>query len=146
MTLGTLECAFHLVELLQSLTLYSFRHYIGLFREEHLLNSLSTILDDVKTYNFEVQSLEPHHKDGGVFVKFTYTPEGHEDAALDTILRELKESSTSLWYVQSTLLTTQSCSKRLVLGNKSTIRQDESPCSTFTNGNAITHRKGEGVS
>ena len=82
------------MKLLQPLTLCSFRHYIGLFREEHLLNSLSTILDDVRTYNFEVQSLEPHHKDGGVFVKFTYTPEGPEDAALDTILRELKESSS----------------------------------------------------
>ena len=74
---------------------HSFRHYIGIFREEALLGRLSNILETVKTHGFNIKSLEAHHKDGGVFVKFAYDPGASQDAALSTILQELRNNVTS---------------------------------------------------
>lgn len=72
----------------------SFRHYIGIFREETLLSRVSALLNSVKTYGFQLKSMEPHHKDGGVFVKFGYNPGATEDEALSKILEELRENVT----------------------------------------------------
>lgn len=71
----------------------SLRHYIGVLREETLLERLHKILDSVKAQDFHVVSLEPHPKDGGVFVKFQYRNQDGSDAALNAILQELKEST-----------------------------------------------------
>jgi hypothetical protein len=60
----------------------SIRRYIGIFREESLLSGLEAHLSTVKTHNFEVLSLEPHYKDGGVFVKFKYNAKDQESALL----------------------------------------------------------------
>ena len=65
----------------------SFRHYIGLFREDYLLQSLRSILSTVGTHSFRVLSLEPQHKDGGVFVKFSYEDQSRD--ALDEIVKDL---------------------------------------------------------
>jgi hypothetical protein len=69
---------------------YSFRHYIGIFREEKLLNRLSSLLSFVKTHNFEIVSLEPHRKDGGVFVRFRYSAD-NSMSALDIIHESARE-------------------------------------------------------
>ena len=70
----------------------SFRHYIGSLREEALLWRLSAILDSASSHGFKIKSVEPHHKDGGVFVKFGYNAGSSQDSALNAILEELKES------------------------------------------------------
>ena len=67
----------------------SLRHYVGIVREETLLNSLEALLSSVKTHGFKILALEPHRKDGGVFVKFQYSA-AHSDEALVTIENDLK--------------------------------------------------------
>jgi hypothetical protein len=44
----------------------------------------------VRAHGFELRSLEPHPKDGGVFVKFAYDPGASDADALRTILQELR--------------------------------------------------------
>jgi len=70
----------------------SFRHYIGIFREETLLDRLSSLLSSVKTLDFEVLSLEPHQKDGGVFVRFKYDARDSL-SALETIRKSVRETA-----------------------------------------------------
>ncbi|KAG6854990.1 hypothetical protein C0991_009813 [Blastosporella zonata] len=69
---------------------WDFRHYIGLLREESLLDALESRLEHVKVHDFKAISLEPHEKDGGVFVRFAYTASEPEDA-LKTIKHELSD-------------------------------------------------------
>ncbi|KAG6910918.1 hypothetical protein DXG01_006601 [Tephrocybe rancida] len=69
---------------------WDFRHYIGLLREEYLLDVLECRLQHVKAHGFKATSLEPHEKDGGVFVRFTYTASNPE-AALKSIEQELSK-------------------------------------------------------
>ena len=69
----------------------SLRSYIGYAREETLLERLRSLLSRVKAYDFKVVSLEPHGKDGGVFVKFRYNAQ-EKDSALQSILHDLRES------------------------------------------------------
>ncbi|KAF8078176.1 RNA12 protein-domain-containing protein [Lyophyllum atratum] len=71
---------------------WDIRHYIGIFREEFLLNALKDRLDSIKTHDFKVLSLEPHQKDGGVFVRFSYSA-GDPEGALKTIESHLAEES-----------------------------------------------------
>ncbi|KAI0362726.1 exonuclease [Trametes cingulata] len=70
---------------------WDLRSYIGYAREESLLQRLRSLLSTVKTHDFQIVSLEPHSKDGGVFVKFTYSAK-QKDAALDSILQSLRQS------------------------------------------------------
>jgi hypothetical protein len=73
---------------------HSFRYYYGQLRQERLLNSLSELLSGVHTHGFKPISIEPHVKDGGVFVLFEYTPSESEDI-LSNIQSDLRN------YVQS---------------------------------------------
>ncbi|KAJ8482266.1 hypothetical protein ONZ51_g5474 [Trametes cubensis] len=70
---------------------WDIRSYIGYAREETLLERLRSLLSRVKSHEFQVVSLEPHGKDGGVFVKFKYSAQ-ERDSALQSILHELRES------------------------------------------------------
>ncbi|KAF5386931.1 hypothetical protein D9615_001714 [Tricholomella constricta] len=70
----------------------SLRHYIGIFREEYLLGALRTRLESVNAHDFQVLSLKPHQKDGGVFVRFSYSASDSEDA-LKAIESQLKEEA-----------------------------------------------------
>ncbi|KAI0637238.1 exonuclease [Trametes polyzona] len=70
---------------------WDLRSYIGYAREETLLQRLRSLLSRVKTHDFQVLSVEPHGKDGGVFVKFKYSAKD-EDSALQTILQNLREN------------------------------------------------------
>jgi hypothetical protein len=71
----------------------SIRYYIGAIREDTLLSRLSELLNTVKTHEFRVLSLEPHPKDGGVFVKFNYTNTDGSDSSFNAILRDIKNVS-----------------------------------------------------
>ncbi|KAF7974077.1 hypothetical protein HWV62_13499 [Athelia sp. TMB] len=71
---------------------WDLRHYIGIFHQEELLARLSAILKSVKTHEFEVVELEPHIKDGGVFVHFKYNA-GEQREALETIEKSVREEA-----------------------------------------------------
>ena len=73
----------------RALISYSFRHYVGIFREDYLINRLEQILKNVRSQGFELLSVEPRMKDGGVFVKFKYNAI-EQDKALGEILSEVK--------------------------------------------------------
>lgn len=52
----------------------SLRYYIGTLRQEHLLSVLQSRLESLSSvYNFKPLDIEPQRKDGGVFVRFSYT-------------------------------------------------------------------------
>lgn len=70
----------------------SFRRYIAALREETLLETLEDHIAEVKAHGFELVSLEPHHKDGGVFVRFKYSA-SDSDEALKTIESELNSAA-----------------------------------------------------
>lgn len=50
------------------------------------------MLNSVKAHGFQLKSVEPHHKDGGVFVKFGYDPGASEEETLNKILEDLREN------------------------------------------------------
>jgi hypothetical protein len=54
-----------------------------------LLDKLRSRLESVHTRGFRVLSLEPRHKDGGVFVRFQYL-EDDSNHALDDILTQTR--------------------------------------------------------
>ncbi|RPD65868.1 exonuclease [Lentinus tigrinus ALCF2SS1-7] len=66
------------------------RSYIGYAREDTLLERLRTLLSTVNTHGFKLVSLEPHMKDGGVFVKFRYSASDTE-SALDSIVEDIRK-------------------------------------------------------
>lgn len=47
----------------------------------------------MKAHSFQVKSIEPQHKDGGVFVKFGYDPGTSEAEAMNTIVDELRTNA-----------------------------------------------------
>lgn len=65
------------------------RHYLGLLREGDLLDKLRSSLEPVHVHGFRVLSLEPRHKDGGVFVHFQYLNDD-SNRALDDILTQAR--------------------------------------------------------
>ncbi|KAJ8593905.1 hypothetical protein M405DRAFT_930530 [Rhizopogon salebrosus TDB-379] len=74
------------------LGIWDFRHYIGILREETLLEHLHERLETVKTHDFHILELQPHKKDGGVFVRFAYNP--HDDQnALETLQTDLRHEA-----------------------------------------------------
>ncbi|KAF5372862.1 hypothetical protein D9758_001752 [Tetrapyrgos nigripes] len=68
----------------------SFRRYLGDLREETLLGSIRDSLASVKVQKFQLVTLDPHPKDGGVFVRFKYQA-SNEDHALKTIKEEIEK-------------------------------------------------------
>ncbi|KAH9180374.1 RNA12 protein-domain-containing protein [Lactarius sanguifluus] len=65
------------------------RYYYGKLRQESLLDSIKNLISTVHTHGFNPISVEPHVKDGGVFVLFEYTPSQSEDV-LSTIQSDLR--------------------------------------------------------
>ncbi|KAF9532412.1 RNA12 protein-domain-containing protein [Crepidotus variabilis] len=71
---------------------WDFRHSIGLIREENLLEDLHSKLDKLSNVQgFKALELKPHMKDGGVFVKFTYTPPEETTEDLDVLQLKLQK-------------------------------------------------------
>ncbi|KAF5324550.1 hypothetical protein D9611_004476 [Ephemerocybe angulata] len=71
------------------LAAWDLRHYIGFFRREYLLSRLQSQLEKVKTHSFQVIDLQPHPKDGGVYVRFAYSPQVDEQ---DAILKDIEKT------------------------------------------------------
>ncbi len=75
----------------------SIRHYIALLRQENLLSSLQSRLEQLSSVqNFKPIEIHPYPKDGGVFVHFSYspTPSGgasDESITLERLENELRE-------------------------------------------------------
>lgn len=72
-------------------SLLSFRYVFGLIRQEHVIESLRSKLSTVDLANFEVLSVEPHVKDGGVFVRFKYPQLDGQPESADLIQEKLRE-------------------------------------------------------
>ncbi|KZT03537.1 uncharacterized protein LAESUDRAFT_761884 [Laetiporus sulphureus 93-53] len=68
------------------------RRYLGYFREETILDRLRSLFAGITTHGFQLLSLQPHEKDGGVFVKFRYTA-GDPEPALESIVHDLREKA-----------------------------------------------------
>ncbi|EFI28416.1 exonuclease [Coprinopsis cinerea okayama7 len=66
------------------------RYYVGLLRQDFLLSSVLSKLTNVKQHNFQVIDVEPHPKDGGVYVRFSYTEPAEQPDS--TALQEIEES------------------------------------------------------
>ena len=67
----------------------SLRHYIGILRQEHLLTSLQSRFDHLSSvYSFHPIEFQPQRKDGGVFVRFSYTPKDDQPSKIENSLRE----------------------------------------------------------
>jgi hypothetical protein len=62
---------------------YSPRYYFGKLRQEHLLDTFSEYISEVHTHGFNPISIEPHVKDGGIFVLFEYIPSESKDILQD---------------------------------------------------------------
>ena len=64
------------------------RYYIGLLREQELLQQIETTLQGVKAHGFRLLSVQPRIKDGGVFVNFTYNKSS--EYSLEDVIEEIK--------------------------------------------------------
>ncbi|KIY67682.1 exonuclease [Cylindrobasidium torrendii FP15055 ss-10] len=69
---------------------FDFRRYVGFFLQDSLVQKVESTLSAYKSHGFKVESIEPHQKDGGVFVKFSYVASEQVDA--QTIERELQQA------------------------------------------------------
>jgi len=71
------ECVINHIPFVDSTDLFhpsSIRYYIGLLRQEHVLSSLNSRLEQLSSVrDFKPLELQPYPKDGGVFVRFSYT-------------------------------------------------------------------------
>jgi hypothetical protein len=55
-----------------------------------LLTKIRAQLSGFNAHNFEILALEPHYKDGGVFVKFKYNPAEDQKSTLSAIESDLQ--------------------------------------------------------
>ncbi|KAL0063290.1 mitochondrial escape protein 2 [Marasmius tenuissimus] len=62
---------------------FDLRRYLGLFREDRLINSIRNRFASVNVHNVQIEEVQSHSKDGGVFVKFRYTSDDPENAVKD---------------------------------------------------------------
>lgn len=70
------------------LNILSIRRYVSYFRKETLIDQLHSLFTNSQDYGFNIIAVEPHEKDGGVFIRFSY------DATANTeqdVLQRLKE-------------------------------------------------------
>ncbi|OSX64663.1 hypothetical protein POSPLADRAFT_1044153 [Postia placenta MAD-698-R-SB12] len=90
MARGHIQPVIRAAMLVPAVRIQSVRRYIGYFREEVLLDRLRSVLADVKVHGFKVLNLEPHPKDGGVFVRFRCNASSN-DAALSEVVHSLRQ-------------------------------------------------------
>ena len=66
----------------------SLRHYIGVLRQEDLLITLQSRFNRLSSvHNFRPIEFQPQRKDGGVFVRFSYTSEDEQASRIESSLR-----------------------------------------------------------
>lgn len=69
-------------------TVSSVRPHIAITRHDYVLHKLKSRLNALTIHHFQVLSLEPYMKDGGIFVQFQYSA-AEPQQALDEIQRAL---------------------------------------------------------
>ncbi|KAF8475410.1 RNA12 protein-domain-containing protein [Gautieria morchelliformis] len=85
---------------------WDLRHYLGRFQMDILVESLEEIFKKVRVHGFEIKSIEPRMKDGGVFINFRYSPKPLSDseasqasqsasAALNSAVTEIEQALTT---------------------------------------------------
>lgn len=62
-------------------------------RQETLLKSVRERFEAVKTHNLQILSVDPHLKDGGVFVQFKCKTPDSKEVALKSIEESLKKQA-----------------------------------------------------
>ncbi|KAJ3864348.1 exonuclease [Lentinula novae-zelandiae] len=72
---------------------FDLRRYFVAPQKDTLLTNLQKKLSNVKTHDLRILSVEPHPKDGGVFVKFKYKASGAEEPALNVIEESLRQEA-----------------------------------------------------
>ncbi|VDC07176.1 unnamed protein product [Peniophora sp. CBMAI 1063] len=80
---------------------WDLRYLWGDCQRDRVLERLNALLTSTQPHGFQPLSLEPHHKDGGVFVRFKYNASELEDV-LPAIERTLKKHAQSHGGVPST--------------------------------------------
>lgn len=66
----------------------SLRHYLGVLDQENLLSGLESRLAKLSpVYDFKPLEYKPNNKDGGVFVRFSYTPPDVEESQHWSVLQ-----------------------------------------------------------
>lgn len=68
----------------------SLRHYVGVIRADTLNARLEEIFSSVHTHGFAPLKFEAHPKDGGVFVRFRYTPGPGTEADVRDALKDIR--------------------------------------------------------
>ncbi|GBE82399.1 RNA12 protein-domain-containing protein [Sparassis latifolia] len=82
------------------LGIWDLRYFLAVFRQETLVERLQYIFSTVQANGFRVLEVSPYSKDGGVFVKFSYTAV-EQEPALDSILKDFREKANKLGGVPS---------------------------------------------
>ncbi|KAF8831619.1 hypothetical protein HHX47_DHR1000799 [Lentinula edodes] len=72
---------------------FDLRRYFVAPQKDTLLTNLQKKLSNVKTHDLRILSVDPHLKDGGVFVKFKYKASGAEEPALNVIEESLRQEA-----------------------------------------------------
>lgn len=92
------ECVFFYFFGFSFINICSIRHYFALARQDYLLSSLQSRLERLSSvHNFKPLEIHPYPKDGGVFVRFSYSPApptggaSDEGITLDKLESELRE-------------------------------------------------------
>ncbi|KAI0030739.1 RNA12 protein-domain-containing protein, partial [Vararia minispora EC-137] len=64
---------------------WDLRYLLGQFGQEQVLSHTRKVLSDFHAHDFQLVSLDPHMKDGAVFVRFKYAPGSPEEDVLSEI-------------------------------------------------------------
>lgn len=71
---------------------YSIRYWIGIIRQDHLTEVIRSMLSTSGVPNFSLISLEPHLKEGGLFVRYRYQDFDGGETAANVIEEHLRTS------------------------------------------------------
>ncbi|KAJ4488366.1 exonuclease [Lentinula aciculospora] len=72
---------------------FDFRRYFVASRKDTILSSLKERFNGVKAHDLQILSLDPHPKDGGVFVRFKYKAPNKEEQALKSVEESLRKEA-----------------------------------------------------
>lgn len=70
----------------------SIRYWIGLIRQDHLIETVRSMLSTSGVPNFSLVSLEPQSKEGGLFVRYRYQDFDGDGTAVKMIEEQLRTS------------------------------------------------------
>ena len=77
------------------------RRFVSYFRKETLLDQLHSLFSNLQDHDFKIVAVEPHEKDGGAFIRFSYDATA-VNAEQDIVrsLRDLAEQHGGVpsWY------------------------------------------------